>query len=225
MLGLYSPYNLEGDRKGSLADMKVRDSGRIKVRNPLRAEDKRTSFVDIENPDANGWVCHIDERTGKKYYYNKKTKTSTWEIPVDPETHDFLDPSMIFSMERTVLSAYNQAFQIMLVGGGLMAVGAQNDDTPAHLGAAIFVAGIVYGVVSYGLHLHRLRTLRKGQKISMLSSAAWIGFLMLFATVGMSIELYYAIIYPYLERAQEVSFAAGGFNTENAAPTNSTLSP
>ena len=118
-----------------------------------------------------------------------------------------LDPSLMFSMERTVLSAYNQAFQIMMVGGGLMAVGAKNDDTPSDIGICIFVCGIIYGAVSYGMHVHRLNALRHGRKIPIESSFLWIGSLMLFATVGMSIELYYAIVYPYLSRAQEVSFA------------------
>eukprot|EP00943_MAST-04B_sp_MAST-4B-sp1_P004603 g4603.t1 len=35
------------------------------------------------------------------------------------EVFPLLDPSLIMSMERTVLSAYNQAFQIMMVGAGL----------------------------------------------------------------------------------------------------------
>ena len=131
---------------------------------------------------------------------------SEWDDDADDDEPNDLDPSLIFSMERTVLSAYNQAFQIMMVGGGLMAVGAKNDDTPVGLGIVIFVSGIIYGAISYGLHIQRLNALRRGEKITMFSSAAWIGALMLFATIGMSIELYYAIVYPYLERAQEVSF-------------------
>ena len=125
------------------------------------------------------------------------------------EVFPLLDPSLIMSMERTVLSAYNQAFQIMMVGAGLMAVGAKDDDTPAHLGIFIFIAGIVYGLVSYWVHYSRLTTLRSGGKISMQSSLYWIGALMLFATIGMGFELYFAIVYPYLTRAQEVSIAGG----------------
>ena len=125
------------------------------------------------------------------------------------EAFPFLDPSLIMSMERTVLSAYNQAFQIMMVGAGLMAVGAKDDDTPAYLGICIFVAGILYGIVSYWVHYNRLRLLSTGQKISMESSLYWIGALMLFATIGMGFELYFAVVYPYLTRAQEVSIASG----------------
>lgn len=127
-----------------------------------------------------------------------------------------LDPSLMFSMERTVLSAYNQAFQIMMVGGGLMAVGAQNDNTPSDIGICIFVCGIIYGAISYGMHVHRLNALRHGRKIPIESSLLWIGSLMLFATAGMSIELYYAIVYPYLSRAQEVSFAGSPFDGGNS---------
>ena len=152
---------------------------------------------------------------GKENPIHKKPSLSSSDIDdddeemLDGEVFPLLDPSLIMSMERTVLSAYNQAFQIMMVGAGLMAVGAKDDDTPAHLGIFIFIAGIVYGLVSYWVHYSRLTTLRSGGKISMQSSLYWIGALMLFATIGMSFELYFAIVYPYLTRAQEVSIAGG----------------
>jgi hypothetical protein len=148
--------------------------------------------------------------------------SSEWDDDEGDDEPNDLDPSLIFSMERTVLSAYNQAFQIMMVGGGLMAVGAKNDDTPIGLGIVIFVSGIIYGAISYGLHIQRLNALRRGEKITMFSSAAWIGALMLFATIGMSIELYYAIVYPYLERAQEVSFSSDSLGGRGVA-ANATL--
>ena len=48
---------------------------------------------------------------------------------------------------------------------------------------------------------------------------------MLFATVGMSFELYFAVVYPYLTRAQEVSIAAGdmGGGGSSAAVVNATM--
>ena len=160
---------------------------------------------------------------GKENPIHKKPSLSSSDIDdddeemFDGEVFPLLDPSLIMSMERTVLSAYNQAFQIMMVGAGLMAVGAKDDDTPAHLGIFIFIAGIVYGLVSYWVHYSRLTTLRSGGKISMQSSLYWIGALMLFATVGMSFELYFAIVYPYLTRAQEVSIAGGDALSSSAS--------
>jgi len=125
--------------------------------------------------------------------------------------------STIMALERTVLSAYNMAFNIMMVGCGLMAVGAKNDDMPSHLGTGILGAGIFYGLAAYYVHYSRLSTFHSGGKISMQSSLVWIGALMLFVTIGMGAELYFAILYPYLQRAQEVNIASeivgsGGLN-------------
>ena len=194
-----------------------------------KGEKHYTNFLPSLSQDLTEDSNDLLEKGNGNTMISKKPSLSSSDVGDDDLGDDdifpLLDPSLIMSMERTVLSAYNQAFQIMMVGAGLMAVGAKDDDTPAHLGIFIFVAGIIYGLISYWVHYSRLAALSSGGKISMQSSLYWIGALMLFATVGMSFELYFAVVYPYLTRAQEVSIAAGdmGGGGSSAAVVNATM--
>jgi hypothetical protein len=128
---------------------------------------------------------------------------------------DLLDPSMVFSMERTVLSAYNQSFQLMVVGGGIMAVQnaneARNDSRPVAIGFIFFIAGVMYGAMSLFYHIRRMHVLKHGDNYNynwQLSSIIWMSFLGLFLVVGLSIEVYFAFLFPYIERTTAVEIAS-----------------
>ena len=50
-----------------------------------------------------------------------------------------LDGSLILSMERTLFSALNQSWTLIMVGIGLMSVGAENDKIPDRLGEFVTI--------------------------------------------------------------------------------------
>jgi len=168
-----------------------------------------------ELPLPEGWEKVAGE-DGIPYYYHAELQKSQWHHPEEaPEYEiDLLDPSMVFSMERTVLSAYNQSFQLMMVGGGIMAVQnaheARNDARPVQIGFIFFFSGAMYGAMSLYFHLRRMHVLKHGDNGLYNwhgSSIIWMTFLGLFLIVGLSIEIYFAILFPYIDRAKSVEIA------------------
>ena len=89
-----------------------------------------------------------------------------------------VDPSLMFSMERTFLSALNTAFYIMMLGAGLTTIN-DHDEVPNNMGKIIIVLGIVFAVISYISHTRRLVALARGERITMSGSLCFLGLLLL----------------------------------------------
>ncbi|GMI49132.1 hypothetical protein TrCOL_g13557 [Triparma columacea] len=181
----------------------------------LQDVTEETNQAAEERPLPEGWEIVAGE--DGQYYYNAELQKSQWHHPDDaPDFElDLLDPSMVFSMERTVLSAYNQSFQLMVVGGGIMAVQnaneARNDSRPVAIGFIFFIAGVMYGAMSLFYHIRRMHVLKHGDNYNynwQLSSIIWMSFLGLFLVVGLSIEVYFAFLFPYIERTTAVEIAS-----------------
>ena len=64
------------------------------------------------------------------------------------------------SLERTTLSGFNQAFQIMFVGAGIMTVknaqAARDSTAPVNIGLTYFVVGVLYAAFTWYTHIRRL---------------------------------------------------------------------
>lgn len=66
------------------------------VRHPLSLSHFPTSTIQLDRSttmprDVQArWTVHKDKENGKKYYYDRKTKKTTWDRPADlgPEEHD-----------------------------------------------------------------------------------------------------------------------------------------
>ncbi|GMI04021.1 hypothetical protein TrLO_g268 [Triparma laevis f. longispina] len=167
-----------------------------------------------------GWEEIVNEEDGSIYYFNRDQNVTQWTHPALGEDEeviiDLLDPSMIFSLERTTLSGYNQAFSIMMVGAGIMAVKnatqARNISTPVDIGLVWFVSGVLYTGHTWYLHLRRMHVLKHGDKAHRFSwqwsSIWWMSSLGFLLTVGFAIEVYYAIKYPYFERSKQVEIVS-----------------
>lgn len=86
-------------------------------------EDVEASKGAPELPE--GWTEETSE-DGTAYFYNESANLTQWTHPAFGEDEeipvDLLDPSMIFSLERTTLSGYNQSFSMMMIGAGIMTV-------------------------------------------------------------------------------------------------------
>ena len=110
-----------------------------------------------------------------------------------------LDGSLILAMERTLFSALNQCWTLVMIGIGLMCVGATNDSVPDSLGVAIIVGGICFACLSYATHVSRLRSFYYGQGLGPGGSMLWTGSLMVLLVLGLACELHYALLYPYVD--------------------------
>jgi hypothetical protein len=173
-------------------------------------------------PLPDGWTEHEGE-DGNCYYFNAKQNLTQWTHPALGEDEeivvDLLDPSMIFSLERTTLSGYNQATTLMLIGGGIMtvknAVQARNNDdgkASVDMGLGFMFAGIAMAAGTWWLHLRRMHVLKHGLRNHVFfnwqwSSIVWMSFLGGMITMGFFIEIYFAMRYPYFDRLRAVEIA------------------
>ena len=123
------------------------------------------------------------------------------------DVEDELDGSLILSMERTLFSALNMAFTLVMVGVGLMSVGESSDKLPDELGEIIISAAILFTFYSYGVHAYRMRAFRRGYGIGALGSLLWSGSLVFLLVFGLIFELHFAVLYPYLKRSKAVEIA------------------
>jgi len=115
-----------------------------------------------------------------------------------------VDPSLLFGMERTLYSAINVGMLVIVFGFGLMMV--SNHDVQGFFvqGCIIVAAGIAFIGGSWVTHWCRMRTLSKGQKVTVRNSAVWTAFLVFLLLVVIGMELYHSHKYPYLRRSMPV---------------------
>lgn len=157
---------------------------------------------------------------GSVYYYNETENKTQWTHPALGEDEeiviDLLDPSMIFSLERTTLSGFNQGFQIMMVGAGIMTVknaqAARHTQAPVNLGLTFFVFGVLFTAYTWYTHLRRMHVLKHGDRKSCYnwqwSSIYWISILGAALTAAFAIELYYTLEHPLFDRNKIVEVAS-----------------
>jgi hypothetical protein len=100
-----------------------------------------------------------------------------------------------------VLTALTQ----VMVGIGLMSVGADNDKLPDDLGLVIMCGGLLFAVGSWVMHIQRMHAFSKGNAISMNASVLYTGSLIFLLAVGLILELHYSQLYPYLKRGKAVT--------------------
>jgi hypothetical protein len=87
---------------------------------------------------------------------------------------------------------------------------ARNDARPVAIGFIFFIAGVLYGLMSLFYHIRRMHVLKHGDNYNYnwhRSSMIWMTFLGLFLTLGLSIEVYFAFLFPYIDRAKSVEIA------------------
>lgn len=117
-----------------------------------------------------------------------------------------VDPSLVFSMERTYFSATNQAILILFAGFGLMSVqtGLQEPHT---FGIFLAIAGCTYGTLAWVMHVWRMKRMERGLGIANDDSVYYTGLLNVLVLVGGIAQIYYGMKHPFLERSQTVDIA------------------
>eukprot|EP00326_Haptolina_ericina_P027594 CAMPEP_0181193754 /NCGR_PEP_ID=MMETSP1096-20121128/13983_1 /TAXON_ID=156174 ORGANISM="Chrysochromulina ericina, Strain CCMP281" /NCGR_SAMPLE_ID=MMETSP1096 /ASSEMBLY_ACC=CAM_ASM_000453 /LENGTH=279 /DNA_ID=CAMNT_0023283233 /DNA_START=105 /DNA_END=944 /DNA_ORIENTATION=- len=167
----------------------------VKQRAELRASDD----INEECVEGPGRV------TSKAVYAQKRpiARSNTAGVFSSLTPAGTVDPALIFSMERTFLSAFNQAFYLMFLGSGLMAIN-DFDDGAVAVGAVIICSGILFCLYTYYMHVSRLKLLTNRVRVSNRSSNTWLGILTGLMVCTAIIELVYMFIYPLLDRAKSV---------------------
>ena len=143
-------------------------------------------------------------RVNRRSRANKATKAGSYKKPRTPE----LDLSLVLGMERTLFAALNNAWLLALGGVGLMSVG-NGDRRATNGGIVILMGGIISAIVAFIMHAVRISEL-KTQKTSQLShSIVWATLIASLTLSTLGLELYFGIMYPYLQREKEVTIVGG----------------
>ena len=187
----------------------------FKMTNPLRRPSSLRGYTSSRGRASNaGKMSEVqeDSREDRSSLGSVQSEEMKQDGFVPPRPHSFhnsllgsgysgetLDGSLILAMERTLFSALNQCWTLVMIGIGLMCVGATNDSVPDSLGVAIIVGGICFACLSYATHVSRLRSFYYGQGLGPGGSMLWTGSLMVLLVLGLACELHYALLYPYVD--------------------------
>ena len=143
-------------------------------------------------------------RVNRRSRANKATKAGSYKKPRTPE----LDLSLVLGMERTLFAALNNAWLLALGGVGLMSVG-NGDKRATWGGVVILMAGIISAMVAFIMHATRINQLANNRTSHYSHSFIW-GSLVVFMTLStLGLELYFGMMYPYLQREKEVTIVGG----------------
>lgn len=104
------------------------------------------------------------------------------------------DPSVLFGLERGILSMMNLLVSVTVIGGGLMYINAGH--LPRVLGATSIAFACFFMLVSFVFFAYRLRVLSQGGGASIRGSMLWIGTFTFILVAGISVVTGYAIVYP-----------------------------
>lgn len=114
-----------------------------------------------------------------------------------------VDSSLVLGAERTLYAAQQMGWNVIFVGIGLMMV-TEADEVPNMAGMASIVGGIAFIFASWLIHLKRLRDFSVHRHVSLVMSGTWTFVCAFLFTIAVGIELYFAVIYPYLMRTKQV---------------------
>lgn len=115
--------------------------------------------------------------------------------------------SLILGLERTLFAALNNAWLLSFGGIGLMTVG-QDDDRALVAGSVVIVAGIFCAAMAYGSHVVRVSQLQRGDAYPSAHTFAWSSLIACLTVTVLSLEMYFGILYPYLQRSAAVTITS-----------------
>lgn len=114
-----------------------------------------------------------------------------------------VDPSVLFGLERTLLSGYNVALFVVMTGVGLHTIAPYSEET--NQGTALVVGGMLFIISNFMMHMYRCRMMQTKRSVSVRNSACQMGFLSMLLLVALALELYNAQTHPYLGRSTPVT--------------------
>ena len=166
-------------------------------------EESGRSFDALEAASAS----RIHKRELEQARVNRRSRANKATKAGEPRTPE-VDLSLVLGMERTLFAALNNSWLLALGGVGLMSVG--NGDKRATLGGVVILgAGIISAMVAFIMHATRINQLANNRTSNYSHSFIW-GLLVVFMTLStLGLELYFGIMYPYLQREKEVTIVGG----------------
>lgn len=168
------------------------------VKLPVEAIIDVASVQDVEEYNNKS---AFDGALQRQEPFSPATTTQAPDLKVE------VDPTLLFGLERTFLSALSQTFLFMILAMGLSAV-SQHDPHPGLVGIVIYVGASLHAISSYAMHWWRLRALERNKPITVANSLVWLGVLTL---LGLSVsisEIVFLFVHPVLQRSKPVEVVA-----------------
>lgn len=114
-----------------------------------------------------------------------------------------INANLILGMERTFFSSLNNAWLLAMGGVGLMSVG--NDQVSNNAGVAMLSASMMLVCLAFMFHIHRAQQIQYGISTNwFLHTKSWATIVCFLTVMILTMEIYYAKRYPYLDRSWAV---------------------
>ena len=116
------------------------------------------------------------------------------------------DFNLVLGMERTLFAALNNSWLLALGGIGLMSVGS-GDQRATESGIFILIGGIVSAFAAIMMHFIRLYQIRNNRPCQHKQTILWSSIIAIMTIITFGLELYFGMLYPYLDREKAVTIA------------------
>lgn len=213
-----------GDVKVTGLEVNVSDSGDVevagfdgdvKIIKNREISKKSSGFSSITRPTLPTYDSSLsfDDRSNLPLITSKKSSGFGSITPQTLPTHDSSlsfddrpDLPLILGMERTLFAALNNAWLLSIGGMGLMSVGS-GDTRATHAGMGIMLGGVVNAFTAFGMHYLRVRQLKENRPCKYSHTLVWTAIVAMMSICALILELYFGVLYPYLNREKAVTIA------------------
>ena len=190
----------EGNRSDSMISM-------LKVSSSLSNLTKRNTRHDISTQKSSN--CNGTFKTSSQNSYNSSSSNESSSILRELEINSpDTNLNLVLGMERTLFAALNNSWLLALGGIGLMSVGS-GDVRATRAGVCILSGGIVSALVAIMMHFLRLRQIQNNRPSRHSHTIIWSSIIALLTIITLALEMYFGILYPYLDRTKAVSITSG----------------
>lgn len=189
----------EGNRSDSMISM-------LKVSSSLSNLTKRNTRHDLsakKNSNSNGTL-----KTSSQNSCNSSSSNGSSSMLRELEINSPDNLNLVLGMERTLFAALNNSWLLALGGIGLMSVGS-GDVRATRAGICILSGGIVSALVAIMMHFVRLHQIQNNRPSRYSHTIIWSSIIALLTIITLALEMYFGILYPYLDRTKAVTITSG----------------
>ena len=163
------------------------------------ASDRQSEDLE-DGSDIGGKVREtFSDEQGRKEQSKSRVATFARE-----EEESKTSSSLILSLERTLFSSLSTAWVLALGGVGLMAIG-NTDRGAVNGGITLICSAMILIALAFLLHVWRLYQMVTHQQFRTTDTLIWTALVCLLMVSTLGCELYFGLMYPYLQRTASVA--------------------
>lgn len=147
----------------------------------------------------------IKSRNGKGVH-PESSSFSKMKEPKEQPLVSLKHEAVLLSLERTFFAALNTAWLIAMGGIGLLSVGDEEEHS-IPIGITVFGVSMACCIVALVMHAIRLHQMQTGQSFPHAQSMIWATVICILLFSTLAFQLYFGILYPFLQRTASVKVA------------------